>query len=306
MLLGGALGRLSRLCSSHSVFTTQLLQRGYTTGVEPSSSPSAAAAAPPKKKKWDRRMRGYTGRTWPGRQAGAPRAENGEEIEGFHSIVLDLKRIRKKGGSAKVQAVVCVGNKNGLAGWAKSRQASPLDAIAKARNEAALNLYAIPYCEEAHGCRVLYHDMNAKWFKTQMFFKRTPPGTGIVAQRMTKSIMQLSGITDAHVKLKGRMGAKIPHIKAVFNALLSQETHEELAEQTGKIVVERRSNMGNVPVVVARPSEAAVKRRLELEKSNPRLKFWDEMQASQAHRMKSIKEVHATVRYSGEIGRAHV
>ena len=44
-----------------------------------------------------------------------------------------------------------------------------------------------------------------------------------------------------------------------------QESHHELAERSGKLVVEFRPDHGNRPVIVARPSDSAVKTRLKEE-----------------------------------------
>lgn len=258
------------------------------------------AQATVKKIKWDRRLRGWSGKTWPGRYAGVPQGENGDNIDGFRSVVFEVKRIKNKSSAPKIQAIVVVGNGNGLLGWAKARKAIAIDAILKARNVAALNLIRVPMCDEHSNTRTIYHDLDVKWYQKKMQFYRKPPGFGIRSQRMTKEILELAGITDCRVRLIGRVGSKINHIKTVFHALQAQETHSELAERVGKIVVEKRSNQGYRPIVVARPSAKAIERRVAREIEDPNYDFLEDLEPEQAHRMKQIDAVRGGVRYAGE------
>ena len=74
-----------------------------------------------------------------------------------------------------------------------------------------------------------------------------------------------------------------------------QETHQELAERTGKHVVEYRPEKGNRPIVVASPSQKAVKRRIIEEKKQKEediTKYFDEYRG--AHRPKSLKDIQGT------------
>lgn len=67
-------------------------------------------------------------------------------------------------------------------------------------------------------------------------------------------------------KSRSHFSVKFSPIK--FYYIFQQETHGELAERTGKYVVEFRNEEGNRPRIVAIPSERSIKRRLEAEIGN--------------------------------------
>lgn len=74
-----------------------------------------------------------------------------------------------------------------------------------------------------------------------------------------------------------------------------QETHEELAERTGKYVVEYRPEQGNRPVVVAVPSERSLLRRISKEeegKEEDITKYFDPYRG--AHKPKTLDQIQGT------------
>lgn len=76
---------------------------------------------------------------------------------------------------------------------------------------------------------------------------------------------------------------------------LLQETNEELAERTGKYVVEYRPEQGNRPVVVAIPSERSLVRRISEEEENKEediTKYFDPYRG--AHKPKTLGQIQGT------------
>lgn len=71
-----------------------------------------------------------------------------------------------------------------------------------------------------------------------------------------------------------------------------KETHEQLAERTGKYVVEYRSEQGNRPVVVAIPSERSILRRLSEDNVEDISKYFDPYRG--AHKPKALEQVQGT------------
>lgn len=213
-------------------------------------------------------VRGWSGRAWPGKHVGPPQTCNGETLEDFDSIVIEVKRtaVQKKLGKKRtVSAVVVTGNGNGAIGWAIGKAQNPVAAIRKARNKAANYLHYIPICDN----HTIFHNLRTKYEATKIIFERRPAGHGLRCQRIIKAIAELAGIKDMRCKL---VGSNTPQriVKATFQGLKSQESHGELANRTGKNVVEYRPEMGLRPVVVASPTVEAVQARLrrEIEKKN--------------------------------------
>ncbi|KAL9954467.1 hypothetical protein ACROYT_G042008 [Oculina patagonica] len=199
--------------------------------------------------------RGWTGRTWPGRKCGHPVTPDGEELTNFMSVVVDMRRVSNmtSGGRKKTQrAMVVTGNYNGVAGFGIGRGQTPISAIREARNRAANYLYFIERCEN----HTIYHDLETTYHKTKINFFRKPRGYGLRCHRLIKEIAVLLGIQDMRCKVQGPTTA-VSLVRAAFQGLLSQETHQQLADRTGLNVVEFRAECGMRPVIVASPSEEA-------------------------------------------------
>jgi len=199
--------------------------------------------------------RGWTGKTWPGRKVGHPVTADGEELTNFMSIVVEMRRVSNMtaGGRKKTQrAMVVAGNYNGVAGFGVGRGQTPISAIREARNRAVRYLYFIERCDN----HTIYHDLETTYHKTKINFYRKPPGYGLRCHRAIKEIAMLLGIKDMRCKVQGPT-TPLSLVRATFQGLLSQETHQQLADRTGLNVVEFRTECGMRPVIVASPREGA-------------------------------------------------
>lgn len=270
--------------------TREVIDQSLNSKYDESTLRKLGLYKPPlgKRKKFDVRFRGYTGRSWPGRFVGVPHTPAGDAIEGLESVVMSISARRRKNKASMKRAMVAVGNKKGMIGFGTASATVPVEAIKKARNQAAQQLVQVPLCEDINGSKTIVHNMSIKLDKNRMNFQRKPPGYGIHAQRMTKSIVELAGITDLRVKKIGRLQSKRNHVTTVLHALQAQETHQELAQRTGKYVVEYRSNQEGLPVVVASPSLQAVQARMLRKETESDINIADYLDGSKgAHRTKS-------------------
>ncbi|KAM7445055.1 28S ribosomal protein S5 [Porites harrisoni] len=206
-------------------------------------------------------QKGWSGRTWPGRSIGSPLTADGVVLKDFHSVVIELRRVSNMtpGGRKKTQrAIVVVGNKNGVAGFGVGRGQAPLSAMKQARNKAVNYLYFVERCND----HTIYHDLETRHKKTIINFYRKPPGYGLRCHRAIKEIAVLLGIKDMRCKVRGPT-TPLSLIRAAFQGLLSQETHQQLADRTGLNVVELRAECGMRPVIVASPSVETQKKVLK-------------------------------------------
>lgn len=201
--------------------------------------------------------RGWSGRTWRGREFGPPETVQGDLLEDFQSIVLELRRVSNMtpGGRKRSQrAIVVVGNRNGAAGFAVGKGQNGISALKKARNKAAKYLYYVDRCDN----RTVFHDFVTTHRKTTIKFERKPEGYGLRCHRIIRAVADVLGIHDMRCKIIGST-TPISVIRAAFQGLLSQETHEQLAERKGLHVVEYRPENSMRPTLVASPSTRAAK-----------------------------------------------
>jgi len=249
----------------------------------------------PRRFQLDPSQRGWSGTSWPGRHAGAPQLSNGENADDFDSIVIEVKKVsvtRASGKRKRTSAIVVVGNKKGSIGWAIGKATFASAAIRKARNKAVNYLHYIPVCEGG----TIYHNLKTKVKSTEVIFERKVPGYGRRCQRIVRAITELAGIENIRCKIVGRT-TPLTLVRATFEGLQMQETHEELAERTGKYVVEYRKEKGNIPIIVSTPSNRALTKRLNTEEEEKNKEedittYFDPYRG--AHRPKNLKEIKGT------------
>lgn len=197
-------------------------------------------------------VRGWSGRTSEGRYVGVPEGVDGVPLTDFHSIILEMRRVRYKtsrGSSFAMHCFVVVGNMKGMIGFAEAQASNYLAVIRKAKNRAVKQLQQVPVCEG----HTIYHNINSKCCKTRLYMERKVKGYGLRCNRKLQVVMQMIGIKDIRVKQIGP--SNTPHlIGAAIRGLFAQQTYEKLAKESGKCVVQYRSELGGRPLVVAVPS----------------------------------------------------
>ncbi|GFR83299.1 28S ribosomal protein S5, mitochondrial [Elysia marginata] len=199
-------------------------------------------------------QRGYSGRKFPGTSIGPPDPINDYEFEGFDTRVLEYKMVSHMTGNLgrkmRVSALVVTGNGKGLAGFAVAKAPMGKAALRKAKNMAAQRLQYF----ERYNDHTVFHNFAVKEHKTTLFVQKMPKGHGLVCHRVLKTICQIIGIEDLHVKTEGRTGNIQNVTKAFFRGLMEQETHQQLADRMQLNVVEYRPELEWLPLPVASPS----------------------------------------------------
>ncbi|XP_054710750.1 28S ribosomal protein S5, mitochondrial-like [Uloborus diversus] len=198
--------------------------------------------------------RGWSGKKLPGRSVGAPEAYGDETFEGFDSRVLVFKPVfhmtKQRGRVRSLFALVVVGNKNGLAGFAIGKSVNGNTAAIAARNKAGKMLRYI----NRDNTTVL-HDFCAEYGPVKIFVKKRPEGFGLVCHRVIKAICEVVGIKDLHAKVDGPRDSYLSITRAFFIGLMLQKSHQQLAEEKGLHLVEMRNEMDNFPIVRASPTK---------------------------------------------------
>lgn len=141
-----------------------------------------------------------------------------EEInrEEFQEVVVNIGRVTKvvKGGRRfRFNALVVVGNKNGLVGFGLGKAKEVPDAIKKAVDDAFKNLIRVTI----KGTTIA-HDIEHKYNASRILLKPASEGTGVIAGGSTRPIVELAGIKDILTK---SLGSNNPYnvVHATFDAL---------------------------------------------------------------------------------------
>ena len=162
-----------------------------------------------------------------------PRKE--EEDNGFSSKLIGVHRITKvvKGGrTLRFNAVVVVGNKNGVVavGSGKAREVS--EAIKKAESDAKKNFKNI-----AIDKTTLPHRAIGKFGSSKVLLLPAREGSGIIAGGSVKAVLELAGYKDVTAKCYGSTnGTNV--VKATMRAIVGMRTREEVARLRNKTVEE--------------------------------------------------------------------
>jgi len=209
--------------------------------------------------------RGWTGGSPEGRKFGPPIPRNSSEnFDGFESVLLHMGgklHMTTDGRRSLTQVLMVTGNKNGTAGfaWVRSLQGRGPKLLQRSINKAGQSLVTVPLYEN----RTVYHDFFSNFGKTRVMVRQKPPGHGIQASRLVKSICDVVGIKDLEVVIEGA-DKNFNHItKAFFLGLMRQRTHQELADEKRLHLVEFREENDYFPLVVATPEHVRTKEELE-------------------------------------------
>jgi len=203
-------------------------------------------------------LRGWSGSRFPGQSVGPPDPIAGHTFEEFDSRCLEFRLVTKMSGTLgrkmSFTTFVVTGNKKGLAGFGVGKSQNGRAAVRLAKNRAAQRLRSVPL----YNNHTVYHNMYAENHHSKVFIHKKEEGYGLRCHRALKTICELIGIKDLHCKVEGNTKNVRAITNAFFDALTSQETHADLADRMGYIVVEMSKERGNLPVVVAAPSNGVV------------------------------------------------
>ncbi len=158
------------------------------------------------------------------------------ERDAFKETVIAINRVSKtvKGGRhLRFTAIVVIGDNKGKIGFATGKANEVPDAIKKALERARRNLFTVPIIKGD----TIPHDVLGNWGATQVFLKKAPDGTGIVAGSAVRSILELAGIKNIYTKLYGSR-TPINTVRATINAIQQLRTREQIAALRGKTVSE--------------------------------------------------------------------
>lgn len=136
--------------------------------------------------------------------------------EEFSEVVVNIGRVTKvvKGGRRfRFNALVVVGNRNGMVGFGLGKAKEVPDAIRKAIDDAFKNVIKV----NVKGTTIA-HDIEHKYNASRILLKPASEGTGVIAGGSARPVIELAGIKDILTK---SLGSSNPYnvVRATFDAL---------------------------------------------------------------------------------------
>jgi len=152
----------------------------------------------------------------------------------FEKIV-DTNRVAKvvKGGrNFSFNAIVVVGNQNGVVGVGSGKANEITEAISKARNKAMKTAFRVPIVRGT-----IPHEVFAKYGASKIFVQPASEGTGLIAGGTARALFEAAGIKNILAK---SMGSNTPCnlVKATVVALTELRTLSQVAKLRGKTFAE--------------------------------------------------------------------
>lgn len=162
-------------------------------------------------------------------------------------------KVVKGGRRFSFSALVVVGDKKGRVGIGMGKAGEVSDAIKKGGEIARKNMVKIALRDNT-----IPHEVFARYDGAEILLKPASPGTGVIAGKTPRSVIELAGIKDILSKSLGSNNA-INVVKATMKALMQLRLREDIYRSRGIIKEEGSKESANQGSAEAQPSESQPK-----------------------------------------------
>ncbi len=156
--------------------------------------------------------------------------DNQENEEGLLEKLIKVKRVTKvvKGGrSLRYTALAVVGDGNGRVGYGRGKAQQPPLAIQKAMQAARHNMIQV----ELNGTTIQY-PITAKHGASRIYMQPASEGTGIIAGKTMRAVLEVSGVHNVLAKSYGST-TQVNVVRATFKGLQEMRSPDNVAEKRG-------------------------------------------------------------------------
>jgi len=192
-------------------------------------APQQAASAP-QQQRGDRGGRGGGGGPR-GRRRPEPEvnydAQSGEELVEKVVFINRSAKVVKGGRRFNFSALVVVGDKKGRVGVGLGKAGEVADAIRKGGEAARGNMVGVKLKDAT-----IPHEVYSHYCGAKVLLRPASPGTGIIAGKTVRSVLESAGVKDILSKSLGSKNAANV-VKATLNALLSLRLREDIYKSRG-------------------------------------------------------------------------
>lgn len=154
---------------------------------------------------------------------------NGIELQDRLVYINRVAKVVKGGRRFSFSAIVVIGDGNGRVGYGLGKANEVPDAIRKAIERAKKDLIEVPVSKGT-----IPHEIMAKYGASQVFMKPAREGTGVIAGRAVRAVVEVAGITNLLTKC---YGSRNYHnvVKATIKGLSLLKLPDVALRQRGKI-----------------------------------------------------------------------
>ena len=194
------------------------------------TAPAAPEEQKPQRPQRDQRgpRGGRGGRGRKPSEVGENAFENGgEEIVEKVVFINRSSKVVKGGRRFKFSALVVVGDKKGKVGIALGKAAEVADAIRRGGELARSKMQPVSLKDVT-----IPHEVYSTYGGAKILLRPASPGTGIIAGKTVRAVLESAGVKDILTKSLGSKNAANV-VKATLNALLSLRTREQIYQSRG-------------------------------------------------------------------------
>ena len=142
-------------------------------------------------------------------------------------VVNRVSKTVKGGRIARFAALMVVGDENGHVGFGLGKAAEVPEAIRKGIEDAKKNMIEVSLKDTT-----IPHEVLGKYGAGSVLLKPAAPGTGIIAGKTVRAVLELAGIKNIRAKcLRSNNPTNV--VKATFEGLKTLRTAEEVAKTRG-------------------------------------------------------------------------